>query len=141
MWHLIFGFIFSLVSFVGSLAFALGYAELQPIYEVTTIAIASLTCALLVILSTRGTVWASTILRFLALAPILIIGLRVSHGEKFDTFLLVLITFGITSFFLLSAASCRALVNVLAIRRAKVSQMKKDGTYKQKLEDARKRWR
>ena len=141
MWHFIFGFIFSLVSFVGSLVLVMGYASLQPIYEVVMVATASFGSALLVILSTRGITWTASLMKFLSLAPVVVIVFQLYLGQPIGGFLGILIVFAIVSFVLLNSTSCKALINVLAIRRSKIIQMRKDGTYKEKLDEARRRWK
>jgi hypothetical protein len=142
MWHLAFGFIFSLVSFVGGLTLVMGYASfLHPTHEVAAAASASLLSALLVIFSTRGINWAVTLMKLLALSPIVAVIFKLYFQQSVGTFLSILIALGIASFLLLNSTTLKALINILAVRRYKIIQMKKDGMYTAKLQAAKRRWR
>ncbi|MCI0507325.1 MAG: hypothetical protein L0Z73_14610 [Gammaproteobacteria bacterium] len=141
MWHFIFGSVFSLVVFGGGLTYMLDYFELRPEYEIATVFVASLSVPFLIILGTIGNAWAVGGLRFIAISSTIIIGTNVIVKGDVNVFDLAIMAFGAVSYYLLSCIESRALVNIMAIRRVKIKQMKKDGTYKQKLEEARKRWR
>jgi hypothetical protein len=141
MWHLTFGFIFALVSFVGSLIVLLGIVSLHPKYEIAIVASASLFTAVLMILATRGKKSAAAILLFCSLAPLVVVGVKVSSGENVDTLTMIFLAFSVGAFVLLLSTSCRALINVLSIRREKIKKMKKDGTYNRNIAIARERWR
>lgn len=141
MWHLTFGFVFALVSFVGSLIVLLGTVSLHPKYEVAIIASASLFTAILVILATKGIRASALILLFCSLTPLVVAGVQVSSGASIDTLTMIFMVFSVGAFVLLLSTNCRALMNVLAIRRGKIKKMKQDGTYDRNIAIARQRWR
>ncbi len=141
MWHFIFGYIFALVSFVGSLAFMIGQFKFHPGVELAIIVSASLSAAVLVILATRGWYWPAQLLKYLSFTPVVLIGMQLFAKTSIATFAYILCAFAALAFLLLNSIYCKALVNILATRRAKIIQMKQDGTYAERLNAARQRWR
>lgn len=140
MWGFAFGFIFALVSFVGSLILLFSIAALHPAYELLAVAGASLTSAILVIFAARGFKIACNILLLCSLTPLVVLAYTLSLDKPVDGLTLVYLTFSVAAFVLLLSTNTRALVNVLSIRRIKIKQMKKDGTYEENLRNARERW-
>jgi hypothetical protein len=141
MWHFAFGFIFALVSFVGSLIILLGSVSLNPGYEIIIIALASLFTAILVILATKGFKVSASIILLCSLTPLFVVGYTITSGKSVDGLTYLFLAFSVAAFVLLLSMKTRGLVNVLSIRRKKILQMKRNGTFDKNLAIARERWR
>lgn len=80
----------------------------------------------------KGRKWAHSTLRFYSISPLIpSIAFLFSNVEAspYIGAIELAAVFSLIGFFLLRSKSCRALINILVIRRYRKQQMKRDGTY------------
>jgi len=140
MWHVAFGYLFSMLSFAGALFPIFDLVDLNPGYAFAILAMLAVTVTTLVLLSAKGFKLPSTIILCMSLAPIISIGILLIAGMPIETSSYIFLGFSFLAFLLLRSTPSRALVAILSTRRQKIKQMKRDGTYENKLAEARKRW-
>ncbi|BBA36002.1 hypothetical protein sS8_4072 [Methylocaldum marinum] len=141
MWHFSFAMILALVAFFGSIIVLLDFMYIDPKVQFFVIVGAAFSFTAVLVASVMGYMWATNTLRFVALSPVVIVVISLFDQKDIGVFTLVLVVFTIVAIVLMLSKSFRALINILAIRRHRIREMKKDGTYKGKLTEARRRWK
>jgi len=61
-------------------------------------------------------------------------------GFNLGSYELILLIFGLTAIYLLTHRMNRTVLIIMAVRNQNIREMKKDGTYKQKLAEVREKW-
>jgi hypothetical protein len=141
MWHFAFAMILAIVAFFGSMVVLLDYMLIDPKLQFFIVVTASIFLTAILTASIKGFLWATNILKFIAVSPVAIVLINVFSNKETSNFVFVFVALASISILLMLTKKFRGLINILTIRRHKITQMKKDGTYKEKLEEARRRWR
>ena len=139
MWHLLIGNFLSLFSFFGALLLLSDIVELHPGIEFIIIISSGLIISTILIFAILGFKLPATIMLYFPLSPILATCILVISDKSLNIITFIFLGMSIVAFLLLRSLPCRALSNIMYIRRQKIKQMKQDGTYNEKLAAARKR--
>jgi hypothetical protein len=141
MWHFAFAMILAIVAFFGAMVVLLDYMLVDPKVQFFVVVAASIMLTAILTASIKGFLWATNILKFIAVSPLAIVIINVLSNKESSNFVLVVFALALIAILLMLTKKFRALINILTIRRHKISQMKNDGTYKKKLDEARRRWK
>ncbi len=140
MWHFIFGSILALIAFSGSYVIILDQWSVPIHFIFVSNMIFGLIGIALLILSTRGYLLAAKIILTYASISIIFLIADYIFGRSFGVFELIMLVFSSIALYLLTHRMNRTLLVIMAVRNQKIREMKKNGTYKQKLAEVRAKW-
>jgi len=137
MWHFAFGSILALVVFAGTYVVSLTFFDIHFIVQVGSGGVFSLVLTISIILCTKGYRFPAKIILLFAIVSTLTIPIFFIIEPKYYLFQIIYLTIGITSIYLLTSRTNRMLLVIMTVRNQKIREMKKNGTYKQNLAEAR----
>ena len=137
MWHFIFGSIFALITFVGTYAFVFSIMSVDMIYLLGPGVAFSLILTTSISLCTHGYRFPAKLILLFAILPTATIPIFLFFESSYIIYQLIMLTFGIISIYLLTSKTTRMHLVIMIVRNQKIREMKKNGTYKQKLAEVK----
>jgi len=137
MWHFAFGSIFALIVFAGTFVVVLSFFDVHLLYQMGIGMLFSVILTISMILCTRGHQFPAKIILIYAIVSTVTIPIFFFIESNNYIYKIIVLSIGITAIYLLTSRTTRMLLVIMTVRNQKIRDMKKNGTYKQNLAEAR----
>jgi len=137
MWHFSIGSILALVAFAGAYIMVFTFFDINILFQLGSGVTFSIVLTTSMILCTHGYRFPAKLLLLFAILPTVTIPILLFFDSSNIIINVIILTFGIISIYLLTSRTTRMHLIIMVVRNQKIRGMKKNGTYKQKLAEAK----
>jgi len=137
MWHFSIGSILALLAFAGAYFPILAFFDINILIQLGSGVAFSIILTTSMILCTQGYRFPAKLILLFAILSTVTILIFLFFESSYIIYQLIMLTFGIISIYLLTSKTTRMHLVIMIVRNQKIREMKKNGTYKQKLAEVK----